>query len=360
MVVNPSAFSGYSKSPANFAAWVDRGAGRQVAGFPDVWRGRSDVPFKSPARVAVVVHVYFRELLDEILDQLSAIPVGFDLIVTNASGASLAIEPGRVKGAVNVAVLDVPNHGRDILPLARVANAGLLDPYDVVLKVHTKKSGWRDRHSLEGTGAEWRGRLLSSLLGSTEDVSAILNAFAKSPDLGIVTADGSLLGPEYWGDNQSVTASLLRRLELDMPHDLKFAAGSMYWTRGFVLQGLRALALSEADFEPEAGQVNATTAHAIERLIGILATEAGLTLVERSAIEETEDDSFGGYEAGTPLRPGVRAIPFYLPQFHPIPENDRWWGPGFTEWTNVAAGRPSIVATTSPSCPRTWGSTTCG
>lgn len=299
---------------------------------------------RSAARVLVAAHVYYPEVWFDIEDRLARMPEPYDLVVSLVEGRSDMLESEIARRLPRATVHRVPNLGRDLRPLVELAEAGAFDGYDAVLKVHTKRSP----HRLDGDA--WRVALLDGVMPSPDGIARILELLRSDHSVGLVVPSGHVDGPESWGSNQPLVEALAARLPFAFdPSTLQFPAGSMYWARPWVLRRLADLGLGAEHFEPEASQVDGSTAHALERFVGVAAQASGLDLVEAADVVPRLQRA----RRNPKRRPKVLA--FYLPQFHQIPENDAWWGTGFTDWVNADRARPLYEGHRQPDEPGELG-----
>ena len=284
---------------------------------------------RSDARVLVVAHVYYPEVWFDIEDRLARMPEPYDLVISLVEGRTEALEPEIASRLPRAMVMRVPNVGRDLGSLVELAGAGVFDGYDAILKVHTKRSP----HRIDGDA--WRIALLDGLMPSPEGIRRIVELLRRDPAVGLVVPSASLHGAETWGSNEVLVEALAARIPFAFdPDALRYPAGSMYWARPWVLRRLADLQLGHEHFEPEASHVDGSTAHALERFVGVSAQASGLDVVDVADVSSRLQRR----RRETIRRPKVLA--FYLPQFHQIPENDAWWGTGFTDWVNVDRARP--------------------
>lgn len=261
-------------SAADALAWLlsDASAAARWGGLPMLSTSQH-VP---KARIAVCLHLYFVELWPEIRDHLAALPEPHDLIVTVPNFAATAQLAQIAVDCPNVLFVPTPNRGRDVLPWLRLLCSGVFDGYQYVCKLHGKKSTHADH------GADWRRDTMAALLGTTANAAALVAALDASPAVGV-------LGPEAtWVDasadrarakNRRQLDGLAARLGLGSSAPLEpFFAGTMFWFRPNALQPLAGLNLQPIEFEPEMGQTDGTLAHAVERVLGLVAQQAGFRL----------------------------------------------------------------------------------
>jgi lipopolysaccharide biosynthesis protein len=143
--------------------------------------------------------------------------------------------------------------------------------YKSVLKLHTKKSTHRK------DGGKWFEELINNLLPSKAISKEILNKLSISPS--IVGPQGHYVSlQEYMGSNQKHLRNLIERIYgdkegaavLEHAGKLAYFGGSMFWASLEAIKPVLDLYLMPEDFESEAGQIDGTMAHALERLIGIV------------------------------------------------------------------------------------------
>jgi len=300
---------------------------------------------KQNGRIAVVLHLYYADLWPEIERAISSISEPFDLFVTVTS-RDVEVEKKIHDAFPRAQVLHFENRGRDVLPFVALVNLGILFRYELVCKLHTKRS----LHLADGD--RWRRILVDGILGRQDLVNRIGQAFDRDPDLGIVVADGQIFGwhQSHWAGNLERIFALGAKIGIDgIPDGARFAGGSVYWVRPFLLRQLAALMMDSEDFEPEPLPPDGTTPHAVERLLGLICHDAGMRIVESGKLSDT-------HLSGTISRKeNPDLVAFYLPQFHPIPENDQWWGAGFTEWANVIRALPMFEHHRQPLLPADLG-----
>ncbi|WP_370213254.1 glycoside hydrolase family 99-like domain-containing protein [Roseovarius sp.] len=306
-------------------------------------------PGRPKARFALHAHIYYPDLWPEFATRFDEIGDGIDLYITltwrGEETRWLADEI--TERFPRAFVTPVPNRGRDILPFLLLANAGAFDGYEALCKIHTKKSPHRD------DGDQWRKHLIDGVLPASGLQERLQHLLADDAAAFWVADGQAYAARDWWGINRDKTGAVLRRVELDPLLDaLRFPAGSIYWMKPLMLGMIKALDLDAPMFEPEKGQVDGTLAHAVERAIGGLALAAGQEIRETAALMRPRR---AGHSGAPALRPPSFVSAFYLPQFHPIAENDAWWGPGFTEWRGVVDAASAFPGHLQPLRPADLG-----
>ncbi len=308
-------------------------------------RRRIRRPGRARSTRAVVLHLFYPDLWEEICGFLDHLGDDFDLFVSLCPESSCGVEERIREWFPDAEIRWFENRGRDIGPFFELLREGVLSHYEMICKVHSKKSLHRT------DGDRWRGNLLHQLLGAPQIIREIEDAFAADPEVGLIGPANQLdRREESWGSNRERMIGLASRMGVPATEVvLEFFAGSMFWARPSALAKLAALDLRLEDFEEERGQLDGTLHHALERLFPAAVRAAGFEVLP--FVRPTHEVRLGA-EIGNRR---VKLIAFYLPQFHPIPENDDWWGPGFTEWSNVVRAKPLYEGHKQPRLPKDLG-----
>ena len=219
-------------------------------------------------KIAIQVHLFYEELIKDIINKTNNIPVKFDLYISIVSPHiydKLKKYIKKFSKANKFEILIVENKGRDVLPFLKQIKTKFRQ-YKYLCHIHSKKS-----QNAPEIGFLWRNYLFNNLLGNTAIISEILNDFENNKKLGFIfpeTFYGVLQyfyilseSTKYWMN--FLANKLFINCKIDVK--LEFPTGNMFWAKIGAIFQIFLYDFSES-FPNEDNQMDSTIMHGIERI----------------------------------------------------------------------------------------------
>jgi len=294
-------------------------------------------------KAAVFIHAFHLDVLPQLNPYLENIPFAYDLYINFSRDVKGGLQNSRdiskiinlyqnLKGN-NFYYTISQNKGMDPGGFTVSANHAnnLKKRYDYICKIHTKK-GIHNNNPFEVTGDQWRKDLLDTLLGTPERVQEIIDIFKSKNEVGMISCADYMC--QDMSSNLKNYKKLCKRYRINpkasYPQSKSFAAGTMFWVRGDILNFFKKHTCDLNNFENLQGipPSDGTMAHAFERFFSAIVRNMKYTLF------------FLPTKKIRTSKPKV--ISFYFPQYHQSDLNDILWGKGFTDWSNLKKAQPKF------------------
>ena len=234
-------------------------------------------------KVALLIHLYFEDLFDEMYRYASSMPEFADVYITVSDQRKKAILEAKFATLPvhKVEVILCENRGRDV-SAGLIVGKDLVDKYDYICFAHDKKAT-QLKNGLVGQG--FADRCFNNILYNRHLVANILKTFEENKRLGMLGTAFPNHGEYFqfygseWGLNYDNTKKLVKDLELSVPMSERkmpvTAYGSVFWFRTEALRKLYEKDWKYEDFPEEPLPEDGTISHAIERARPFVAQAAG-------------------------------------------------------------------------------------
>ena len=223
---------------------------------------------KNKCLIAIQVHIFYKDLIEEIINKTNNIPVKFDLLITvNSPEIYIYLKNYIIKfsKANDYEILIVENKGRDILPFLSQIKFKFKF-YKYLCHIHTKKS-----LTAPEIGFLWRNYLFNNLLGNNNIISEILNDFETNKKLGFIFPE-TFYGiiRQFYVLTEGTKKWIYFLFSKLFPNYLigklsNFPAGNMFWAKISAIFQIFTYDFNEF-FPKEGDQTNDTIMHGIERI----------------------------------------------------------------------------------------------